>query len=161
MTLEYVILGHDQDEHGETRRKLLLFNGALPSLDPAFYTRLIGLEPLVDDEGVGQPGLALIEYDGPQMLLVVNQPADDMPGTSTDHYVFIPADSISEAANQFQAWLTFLPKASQDINVTLPMLQAPLFTAVDVETRTAHLAQILEQLPDTDFEVLLSLLGAL
>ena len=161
MTLEYVILGHDQDEHGETRRKLLLFNGALPSLDPAFYTRLIGLEPLVDDEGVGQPGLALIEYDGPQMLLVVNQPADDMPGTFTDHYVFIPADSISEAANQFQAWLTFLPTASQDINVTLPMLQAPLFTAVDVETRTAHLSQILEQLPDTDFEVLLTLLGAL
>ena len=48
MTLEYVILGQDQDDQGKERRKLLLFNGALPSLDPAFYTRLINLEPLVD-----------------------------------------------------------------------------------------------------------------
>ncbi len=156
-----MILGHDQDDQGETRRKLLLFNGALPSLDPAFYTRLYGLEPLIDEDGAGQPGLGLIEFDGPQMLLVVNQPAPDLPGSFTDHYVFIPADSISETADQFEAWLAFLPTASQDLNVTLPMLRAPIFTAVDVETRAAHLVRGLERLPDADFEVLLTLLGAL
>ena len=44
--LEYVILGHDSDEQGTKRRKLLLFNGALPSHDPKFYAQLVDLEPM-------------------------------------------------------------------------------------------------------------------
>lgn len=161
MTLEYVILGHDQDDQGEERRKLLLFNGALPSLDPAFYTRIIDIEPLVDATGAGQTGLALVEYDGPQMLLVVNQPAIDLPGTFTDHYVFMPTESLTEAADQLESWLSFLPKATRDVNVTLPLLQAPLFIEVDTATRSANLARILDVLPKADFEYLLTLLGAL
>ena len=161
MTLEYVILGHDQDDQGQGRRKLLLFNGALPSLDPAFYTRIIDIEPLVDAAGASQTSLALVEYDGPQNLLLVNQPAPDQPGTFTDHYVFIPAESLAEAADQFESWLAALPKATGDLDLTLPLLQAPLFTPVDQETRAANLARLLDHNPDGDFKVLLTLLGAL
>ncbi|MCY3780745.1 MAG: hypothetical protein OXG78_10585 [Chloroflexi bacterium] len=161
MTLEYVILGHEQGDQGEGQRKLLLFNGALPSLDPAFYTRIIAIEPLVDGAGAGQIGLAIVEYDGSQMLLVVNQPAPDLPGSFTDHYVFIPPDLLTQAADQFESWLSFLPQATRDVDVTLPLLQAPMFTAVDAETRAKNLARILDQLPDPGFEYLLSLLGAL
>jgi len=161
VTLDYVILGHDQDDRGETRRKLLLFNGALPSLDPAFYTRIINIESLTDATGAGQTGLALVEYDSPQMLLVVNQPAVDGSGAFTDHYIFMPPESLTEAADQFESWLSFLPKATRDIDVTLPLLRAPEFTEVDVETRAANLAQILNRWPDADFEYLLSLVGAL
>ncbi len=161
MTLEYVILGQDQDDQGQERRKLLLFNGALPSLDPAFYTRIIDIEPLLDAAGAGQTGLALVDYDGPQMLLVVNQPAPDQPGAFTHHYVFIPAESLPEAADQFESWLAFLPKATGDLDLTLPLLQAPLFTEVDQETRAANLTRLLNRAPDGDFEVLLSLLAAL
>ena len=111
--------------------------------------------------GAGANGLALVEYDGPQNLLVVNQPAPDRPGTFTDHYIFIPAESLPQAADQFESWLAFLPKATGDLDLTLPLLQAPRFTDVDEETRAANLARLLAHAPEGDFEVLLSLLGAL
>ncbi len=161
MTLDYVILGHEPDGQDEKRRKLLLFNGALPSLDPAFYTRIIDIEPLIDQAGAGLNGLALVEYDELQKLLAVSQPAPDMPGSFTSHYIFIPTESLAEAADQFEGWLARLPKASRDLNVTLPLLQSPLFTAVDAATRAANLARILELLPDAAFDCLLTLLSAL
>ena len=161
MALEYVILGHDQDDQGQERRKLLLFNGALPSLDPAFYTRIIGIEPLIDPSGAGQKSLALVEYDGDQLLLVVNQPALNQPDAFTDHYIFIPAQALAEAADQFENWLAFLPKASGDLDLTLPALRDPLFTAIDQSARAANLARLLHRLPNQDFDLLLSLLAAL
>ena len=161
MTLDYVILGHDQDDQGQERRKLLLFNGALPSLDPQFFTRLIEIEPLIDAAGAGQTGLALIEYDGPQMMLAVNQPALDRPGTFTDHYIFIQAELLAESADQFESWLAYLPRATGDLDLTLPLLREPLFTAIDEATRAANLDRLLGHIPDGDFEVSLSLLGAL
>ena len=161
MTLEYVILGHDINDQGEERRKLLLFNGALPSLDPAFYTRLIDIEPMLDETGAGQTGLALVEYDGPQMLLVVNQPAPDNSSAFTDHYVFFPLEVLTDSADQFVPWLAYLPKASPDLDVTLPLLRQPTFSAATVQSRTAHLAALLDQLPENNFEHLMSLLGAL
>ena len=158
--LEYVILSHDADEQGEKRRKLLLFHGALPSLEPAFYAQLVELEPMVDCEGKACPALALVDYDEERMLLVTLQPSRDREDSFTDHYVFIPADALVESAVQLERWLAFLPEVSHDINVTLPLLQPPEFTAIECETRADQLEQILDQLPADSFEHVLALLGA-
>ena len=158
--LEYLILGHEHDEQGEKQRKLLLFNGALPSLDPVFYTGLVDLEAMADDNGAGQPSLAVVEYDGPQLLLVTVQPSTHQPGSFNDHYVFIPADALPESASQFESWLALLPEASRDTNVTLPLLQSPAFTANDTGSRAAYLLDILDRFPEDGFEHLLTLLGA-
>ena len=155
-----MILSHDADEQGETRRKLLLFHGALPSLEPAFYAQLVELEPMVDCEGKACPALALVDYDEERMLLVTLQPSRDREDSFTDHYVFIPADALVESAVQLERWLAFLPEVSHDINVTLPLLQPPEFTAIERETRADHLEHILDQLPADSFEHVLALLGA-
>ena len=157
--LEYLVLGHEQDEHGDTRYMLLLFNGALPSLDPAFYIRIIDMAPMTDDQGAGQPSLALVEYDGPQYLLVAAQAADQA-GSFNDHYVFIPVSAVAESAVQFQDWLTLLPEATGDANVTLRSLPPPDFYPTDSQTRARHLQDMLDLCSAEGFEILLSLLGA-
>lgn len=157
--LEYLVLGHEQDELGDTRCMLLLFNGALPSLDPAFYIRIIDMEPMIDDHGAGQPSLALVEYDGPQRLLVAAQPADQA-GSFNDHFVFIPVSAVAESALQFEDWLALLPEATGDVNVTLPSLAAPDFEANSSQTRAQHLQVMLDMYSTDGFEFLLSLLGA-
>jgi len=157
--LEYLVLGHEQDEFGDTRSMLLLFNGALPSLDPAFYIRIIDMEPMPDDDGAGQPSLALVEYDGPQLLLVAAQPGGDA-GSFNDHFVFIPVSAVAEAAVQFEDWLALLPEATGDVNVTLPSLPPPDFDPNDSRTRAQHLQVMLGLYAADGFESLLSLLGA-
>lgn len=157
--LEYLVLGHEQDEHGDTRYLLLLFNGALPSLDPAFYIRIIDMEPMTDESGAGQPSLALVEYDGPQLLLVAAQPAGPA-GSFNDHFVFMPVSAVAESAVQFEDWLTLLPEATGDVNVTLPSLPPPDFNPNDSQTRARHLQYLIDMYSADGFESLLSLLGA-
>ena len=159
--LEYVILGHDNDEQGSKRRKLLMFNGALPSLDPKFYLQLVDLEPMPDGAGGGGPALVLVDHDRDRMLLATIQPATEDPHTYTDHYVFIPAEALAESALQLERWLAFLPEVSQDINRTLPLLQPPDFNSIEIETRAANLQRILDDLPADGFDHVLTLLGAL
>ena len=157
--LEYLVLGHEQDEHGDTRRKLLRFNGALPSLDPAFYIRIIDMAPMTDETGAGQPALALVEYDGPQLLLVAAQPSDQA-GSFNDHFVFMSVTAAAESALQFEDWLMLLPEATGDVNVTLPSLPSPNFDPTDSQTRARHLRRLLDSFPAEGFDSLLSLLGA-
>ncbi len=157
--LEYLVLGHEQDELGDTRCMLLLFNGALPSLDPAFYTRIIDMKPMPDEDGAGQPSLALVEYDGPQRLLVAAQPAEQT-GSFNDHFVFIPVAAVAESALQFEHWLALLPEATGDINITLPSLPPPDFDVSDSKTRARRLQDMLDLFSAEAFESLLSLLGA-
>ena len=159
--LEYVILGHDNDERGNKRHKLLMFNGALPSLDPKFYVQLVDLEPMPDARGNAGPALVLVNYDGARMLLATIQPAKESTQAFADHYVFIPADALAESAIQLERWLAFLPEVSQDINKTLPLLQPPDFNSIEIETRAENLQRILEELPDDGFEHVLTLTGAL
>ncbi len=161
MTLDYVILGRDQDEQGVERRKLLLFNGALPSLDPAFFTRALELSPLVDAKGAKQRSMALVAYDERQMLLVFNQPAEDAGRSCTDHHVFIPPFALTESAAQLEPWLDGLPIATGDLDLTLPLLHAPLETEIAAGDRGQNLKGLLDGWPAGDFERLLSLLGAL
>lgn len=158
--LDYIIFGHDSDEGGRERRKLLMFNGVLPSHDARFYAQLIDLAPMTAADGGAAPALALVAYDGERLLLAFTQPAEENPATLTDHYVFIPAGALAESAAQLEDWLAYLPQASLDINSTLPLLQPPDFQPIDAETRTACLQRILDDLPDDNFEVALSLLGA-
>lgn len=157
--LEYLVLGHEQDDHGDTRPKLLRFNGALPSLDPAFYIRIIEMAPMIDETGACQPSLALVAYDGPQLLLVAAQPADQA-GAFNDHYVFMPVTAVAESAIQFEDWLTLLPEATGDVNVTLPSLPPPDFDPNDSQTRAGDLRSLLDMFAAEGFESLLSLLGA-
>ncbi len=159
--LEYVILGHDHGEDGKKRRKLLMFNGALPSLDPQFYAQLVDLEPMPNPDGGAGAALVLIDYDGERMLLAATQPSADNPTAYTAHYVFIPADALAESALQLERWLAFLPDVSQDVNSALPLLQPPDFTSLESETRAENLQRILDDLPDDSFDHLLTLLGAL
>jgi hypothetical protein len=161
LALEYVILSHAYDEQGTKRRKLLMFNGALPSLDPKFYAQLVDLEPMPDGAGGAAPALVLVDHFGDRMLLAIIQPAAEEPQTFTNHYVFIPADALAESALQLEQWLAFLPEASQDIHRTLPLLQPPDFNAIDIETRAANLQRILDALPADGFDHALTLLGAL
>lgn len=161
VTLDYVILGRDQDDQGEERRKLLLFNGALPSLDPAFYARIIELAPLVNANGAKQTSMALVAYDEGQMLLVVNQPAEDEGRLCTDHHIFIPPYAVAESARQLEPWLDALPKATGDLDVTLPLLHAPMETEIDAAARGQNLKSLLDKASGGDFEKLLGLLGAL
>ena len=114
-----------------------------------------------DLEGNVCPALVLVDYDGARMLLATIQPSKDSPLAFTDHYVFIPADALSESAIQLERWLAFLPEVSLDLNRTLPLLQPPDFTSIEIETRAEHLGQILEELPDDGFEHVLTLLGAM
>ena len=67
--LDYVIFGHDSDEDGQKRRKLLMFNGVLPSHDARFFAQLIDLAPMRAADGGAAPALALVNYDGKRMLL--------------------------------------------------------------------------------------------
>lgn len=159
--LEYVILGHDYDEGGKTGRKLLMFNGALPSLDPRFYAQLIDLEPMPDSDGNAGAALVLVDYDGGRMLLAAIQPAANSPTAYTEHYVFLPADTLAESALQLEQWLALLPEFSADIDRTLPLLQPPETITIDSETRADNLRRILDELPDDRIDHLLTLLGAL
>jgi hypothetical protein len=159
--LDYVILGHDIDERGNKRRKLLMFNGTPPSMDPKFYAELIDLEPMPEADGNAGPALVLVDYDGARMLLATIQPAGENAQAFTDHYVFIPAEALAESAIQLEQWLAFLPKVSQDINRTLPVLQRPDFNSIEIEARAENLQRILDELPDDSFDHVLTLLGAL
>lgn len=157
--LEYVILGHN-DEGGTTSRKLLMFNGTLPSLDPRFYAQLVNLEPMPDADGKAS-ALVLVEHDGERMLLAAIQPAADGPIVYTEHYVFMPSEALAESALELERWLAVLPQMSADIDSTLPLLQPPGKTTVDGETRAENLVRLLDKLPDDRFDHVLTLLGAL
>lgn len=159
--LDYVIFGREGDEGGKNRRKLLMFNGALPSHDPKFYAQLIDLAPMKDADGGAGAALALVNYDWERMLLATARPEGDSPATFTDHYVFVPPEALAESARQWERWLAFLPEASTDVNSTLPLLQQPQFTPADIETRSANVRRLLEELPADAFDHALSLLGAL
>lgn len=159
--LDYVVLGHDRDEDGKRRRKLLMFNGAPPSMDPAFYVRLIDLEAMPDENGTPAPALALSEFDGTRLLLATIQPRPGNPQAATDHYVFMPAAALPESALQLEQWFAFLPEASQDVNQTLPALQPPTVDPISVEARARNLQRLLDKLPADSFDVALALLGAL
>ncbi len=158
--LEFVILSQDVDEAGGTRRKLLLFHGALPSLEPDYYAQLVELAPMVNDRGEDGPALALVDYDGARKLLVALQPSRERRASFTGHYVFMPAHALAESALQLEEWLAMLPAVSPDINVTLPLLQPPDFTGLDSKARAEGLRRLLDQLPDDSFEHALVLLGA-
>jgi len=158
--LEYVILGHN-DEVGKAGRKLLMFNGTLPSLDPRFYAQLVDLEPMSDADGKAGAALVLLDYDSARMLLASIQPVADSATSYTEHYVFMPADALAESALQLEPWLALLPESSADIDRTLPLLQPPDTIAIDSETRAEYLLRVLDQLPDDRFDHLLTLLGAL
>ena len=159
--LEFVIISQDVDESGETRRKLLLFHGALPSLEPAYYAQMVELEPMVDDQGEAGPALALVDYDAERKLLAALQPSRERGASFTGHYVFVPAAALAESALQIEQWLAMLPEVSQDINVTLPLLQPPDFTPIAGETRAENLQRLLEQFPDDGFEHALAVLGVI
>ncbi|MCY3864376.1 MAG: hypothetical protein OXG68_02955 [Chloroflexi bacterium] len=159
--LEYVILGHYVDERGKTGRKLLMFNGALPSLDPRFYAQLVDLAPMPDADGKAGAALVLVDYDGERMLLAAIQPAADSPTSHTEHHVFMPADALAESALQLEQWLALLPEYSADIDRTLPLLQPPDTIAIDSDARAENLGRILDELPDDRFDHVLTLLGAL
>ena len=158
--LEFVILSQDVDEDGAKRRKLLLFHGALPSLEPEYYAQMVELEPMIDEQGDDCPSLALVDYDGERKLLAALHPSRERQSSYTGHYVFMPANALAESALQLEGWLAMLPEVSPDINVTLPLLQPPDFTGLDSETRAAHLRQLLDQLPDDGFEHALAMLAA-
>ncbi len=159
--LDYVILGHKHDESGNIGRKLLLFNGALPSHDSKFYTQLVDLEPMTDADGEAGAALVLVNYDQERMLLASIQPAADKPSAFTEHYVFIPADALPESALQLEQWLAFLPEVSADIDRTLPLLQPPSFVSIDIEARATQLQRLLDEGPADSFDHILTLLGAL
>ena len=159
--LDYVVLGHDTDADGARRRKLRMFNGAPPSMDADFYTRLIDLRAMPDEQGKPAPALALVEFDRTRMLLATIQPGADDPQASADHYVFMPAAALPESALQLEQWIAFLPEASQDINQTLPALQPPNVDSISIETRAQNLQRLLDILPDDSFDHVLTLLGAL
>ena len=159
--LEYVILGHDKDSEGKTRRKLLLFNGVLPAHHPDYFVQLVELSPMRDAAGEACPALVLVDYDSARMLLAIIQPNGSRPHSFTEHYVFVPIDDLAESADQLERWLAFLPEVSQDINMTLPSLQPPEFTANEIDTRADHLAQVLAELPADSFEHVLTLLGGM
>ena len=157
--LEYVILGHNL-EGGKTGRKLLMFNGTLPSLDPRFYAQLVDLAPMQDADGKAGAALVLVDYDGARMLLAAIQPAADGPMAYTEHYVFMPAGALAESALALERWLGALPRYSADIDSTLPLLQPPAKTTIDGETRAENLGRILDELPDDRLDHVLTLLGA-
>ena len=161
MTLEYVILGRQRDDQGEEKRSLLLFNGALPSHDPAFYTRIIDTLPAPGARQSCPIGIALVAYEFPRMLLLISQPADEAPEDFIDHYILMPHDALTEAANSYQRWLGSLPQATRDMNLTLPIFQPPTEAEVDVATRATNLGRLLDERLGADFELLLGLLGAL
>lgn len=159
--LDYVIFGREGDEGGNYRRKLLMFNGALPSHDPKFYAQLVDLAPMKDADGGAGAALALVNYDWERMLLATARREGDSPATFTDHYVFVPVEALAESARQWERWLAFLPEASSDVDSTLPLLQQPQFTPTEIETRSANIQRLLEELPADSFDHALSLLGAL
>ncbi len=160
-SLEYVILGQEEDEQGDRQRELLLFNGALPALQPEFFVDLVDLAPMRNRDGDACPALVLVDYDGSRCLLASIQPNTDKAGAFIEHFVFIPLDAMAGAASQFEAWLAQLPQASPDVNMTLPLLQPPAFPSVDSGMRAQDLAQLLAALPADGFEHALTLLGAL
>lgn len=158
--LDYIILGHSRGEGGQKRRKLLMFNGALPSHDPSFYAQLLDLAPMPRAEGDAGAALALTDYDGARLLLASIQPDAADPSAYTEHVVFIPRLLMAEAASQLPPWLAELPEASDDLNRTLPLLQAPDFAPTDIQTRAERLSRLLDELPEARFDHALTLLGA-
>ena len=161
LTLEYVILGHERDDHGEEKRSLLLFNGALPSHDPDFYTRIIDILPAHGARESCPIGMALVAYDAARMLLLINQPAKEAPEDFIDHYILMPQEALTEAANNYQRWLGSLPAATRDMNLTLPIFQPPAGAEVDIAARAANLGRLFDEGLGADFELLLRLLRAL
>ena len=159
--LDYIILGRERGDGGRKKRKLLMFNGALPSHDARFYAQLADLEPMPQAEGGAGPALALLDFDGARMLLASIQPAAEGPTDFVEHYVFMPVVTLAESATQLERWRAFLPEASDDLQRTLPLLQAPDFAPIDAQTRAAILQRFLDELPAGGFEQALALLGAL
>ncbi len=157
-TLAYAILG-TAVEAADSERTLLSFSGALPSLEPAFYTDFVNLLPMPSAEDSRQPSLAMLAFDKTRMLLVHSQPDSDDAG-SVEHYVFVPHGSAPDAS-QLQDWLTRLPQAPIDLDMTVMAMSAPEFAAPTAASRSQRLAWLFAELPGGEFEAALTLLSAL
>ncbi len=159
--LDYIVLGRESVDGGKNRRKLRMFNGALPSRDPKFYAQLADLKPMPAAEGGAGAALVVTDVDAARMLLACIQPTADNPKAYTEHYVFVPAMFMAESALQLAGWLEFLPEVSDDLNRTLPLLPPPDFAPTDATARSTNLQRLLDKLPDDGFDHALALLGAL
>ena len=153
-TLAYVILG-GADDAGDSERRLLSFSGSLPSVDPAFYTDLIQLRPMLADDAP-QPSLALLPFDESRLLLVACQPADT---AATEHYVLVP-QSAAPMANQWHDWLPRLPQPPADHDMTVVAMPAPAAMPPDLASSAVCLETLLDLLP-AGKESALRLLGEL
>ena len=152
--LAYVILG--RAEAADAARELLSFSGALPSLQPEFYAELAQLQLLRGAQGL-QPTVALLPFDDEQMLLMYCQPVD---GGALEHHVFLPRAAAPQAA-VLPDWLTHLPPAPSDHDMTIMALPIPVVPAPSAAMRQENLAWLLAQMPGGDFEAALRLLRLL
>lgn len=156
--LAYVIMGAADEAEG-SERKLLSFSGALPSFETAFYTDFARLLPMPAADDTRQPALAMLTFDNRRMLLINCQPNSDNAG-ATEHYVFVPHGSAPDAS-QLEDWLTHLPQAPTDLDMTVMTMSAPEFVAPTAGSRSQRLGWLLEKLVDGEFETALTLLSAL
>ena len=156
--LAYVILGA-ADEAEDSERKLLSFSGALPSLEAAFYTAIARLLPMPAADDTRQPALAMMTFDNTRMLLISCQPNNADAG-STEHYVFVPHGSAPDAS-QLEDWLTHLPQAPSDLDMTVMTMSAPQFVPPTADSRSQRIDWLLNKLADGELETALTLLSAL
>lgn len=156
--LAYVILGA-ADEAEDSERTLLSFSGALPSLETAFYTAFAQLLPMPAADDTRQPALAMLTFDNTRMLLINCQPNSADAG-STEHYIFVPHGSAPDAS-QLEDWLTHLPQAPSDLDMTVMTMSAPDFVAPTAASRSQRVDWLLEKLADGELETALALLSAL
>ncbi|MCY3717846.1 MAG: hypothetical protein OXG92_15455 [Chloroflexi bacterium] len=156
--LAYVILGAT-DEAEDSPRRLLSFSGALPSLETTFYTDLAQMLPMRTGDDARQPALAMLAYDSKRMLLINCQPKRDDAGF-TEHHVFVP-QGYAPDASQLEDWLTHLPKAPTDLDMTVMTMSTPGFVVPTASSRSLRLAWLLEKLADDRLAEALRLLGVL
>jgi len=156
--LAYVILG-TADEAEDSARSLLSFSGALPSLEPAFYTAFAQLSPMPAADDTRQPSLGMLIFDETRMLLINCQPNSEDAG-STEHYVFVPQEFAPDAS-QLEDWLIRLPQAPTDLDMTVMTMSAPDFAAPTADSRSQRVARLLDYLTDGELEAALLWLSAL
>lgn len=159
LMLEYALLGHTLAEDAERKHKLLLFNGALPSLEPDYFLQLLEHAPLMPVNGAPDAALAVVEHGDEQMLMVRSRGFNDAGGGSS-HYVYMPHAVLPLAATELEPWLAQLPQASPDIEMTLPLLPAPVFAPLSLADQAQRLARLLQELPGPGIDTLLQLLAA-
>ncbi|MCY4147299.1 MAG: hypothetical protein OXE95_10795 [Chloroflexi bacterium] len=156
--LAYVILGA-ANEAEDSERTLLSFSGALPSLDAAFYTAFAQMLPMPAGDDARQPALAVLPFDKARMLLINCQPNTDDAGF-TEHYVFVTQGAAPDAS-QLADWLTHLPQAPADLDMTIMAMSAPDFVAPTAASRAERVGWLLEKLADDKLAAILMLLSGL